>query len=134
MDRFTIRNLELLNSNVENGNTLLKVLDNTVTPMGARLLKRWVVFPLKDMQKINERLDVVEHLILNTDLRNKLSSAMRQCGDMERMVAKIPLKKINPRELLQLGRALQQVHTIKQLCSNSESIYLKRLADALNPC
>ncbi|MGZ3952738.1 MAG: MutS N-terminal domain-containing protein, partial [Flavisolibacter sp.] len=93
MDRFTIRNLELLNSPVENGSTLLKVLDTTCSPMGARLLKRWIVFPLKDIQKINERLDVVEHLILNTDQRNKLLHAMRQCGDMERLVSKIPLKK-----------------------------------------
>ena len=134
MDRFTIRNLELLSSNVEDGNTLLKVLDNTCTPMGARLLKRWIVFPLKDSSKINERLDVVEHLILNTDLRNKLLFSMRQCGDMERLVSKIPLKKINPRELLQLARSLRQVDVIKQLCSASESQYLQRLADALNPC
>jgi DNA mismatch repair protein MutS len=134
MDRFTIRNLELLHSTTENGNTLLKVLDNTVTPMGARLLKRWIVFPLKDINKINERLDVVEHFVLNTDLRNKLQLAARQCGDMERLVAKIPLKKINPRELLQLARALRQIDVIKQLCNTSESTYLKRLADALNPC
>ncbi len=134
MDRFTIRNLELLQSTVENGNTLLKVLDNTSTPMGARLLKRWIVFPLKDIGKINERLDVVEHLILNTELRNKLLVSMRQCGDMERLVSKIPLKKINPRELLQLARALRQVDIIKQLCAASESAYLQRIADALNPC
>ncbi len=134
MDRFTIRNLELLSSPVENGITLLKVLDNTCTPMGARLLKRWIVFPLKDIQKINERLDVVSYLILQTDLRNKLMHAMQQCGDMERLVSKIPLKKISPRELLQLGKSLKQINTIKQLCSNSDSAYLKRLADALNPC
>ncbi len=134
MDKFTIRNLELLYSNVENGATLLKVLDNTVTPMGARLLKRWIVFPLKDIHKINERLDVVEHLILHTDLRNKLLHAMRQCGDMERLVSKIPLKKINPRELLQLARALRQIDVIKELCAKTESPYLQRLADALNPC
>ena len=134
MDKFTIRNLELLYSNVENGNTLLKVLDNTCTPMGARLLKRWIVFPLKDIAKINERLDVVEQLILNTDLRNKLLHAMRQCGDMERLVSKIPLKKINPRELLQLARALRQIDVIKDLCSKAENPYLQRLADALNPC
>ena len=134
MDRFTIRNLELLYSNVENGATLLKVLDNTATPMGARLLKRWIVFPLKDIHKINERLDVVEHLILHTDLRNKLLHAMRQCGDMERLVSKIPLKKINPRELLQLARALRQIDVIKELCAKAESPYLQRLADALNPC
>lgn len=134
MDKFTIRNLELLYSNVENGATLLKVLDNTATPMGARLLKRWIVFPLKDIHKINERLDVVEHLILHADLRNKLLHAMRQCGDMERLVSKIPLKKINPRELLQLARALRQIDVIKELCAKAESPYLQRLADALNPC
>lgn len=134
MDRFTIRNLELLQTPSEGGHSLLKVLDTTSTPMGARLLKRWIVFPLKDLLKINERLDVVEHLILNTDLRNKLLHAMRQCGDMERLVSKIPLKKINPRELLQLARALHQVHVIKEVCAHSGNTYLQRLADALNPC
>lgn len=134
MDRFTIRNLELLSSPAENGMTLLKVLDNTCTPMGARLLKRWIVFPLKDIQKINERLDVVEHLILQTDLRTKLMHALQHCGDMERLVSKIPLKKINPRELLQLGKSLRQVEIIKQLCAATTSAYLNRLADALNPC
>jgi DNA mismatch repair protein MutS len=134
MDRFTIRNLELLNSPVDGGLTLLKVLDNTCSPMGARLLKRWIVFPLKDIQKINERLDAVAYLILNTDLRNKLMHAMQQCGDVERLVSKIPLKKINPRELLQLAKSLRQIEIIKQLCSHSEHDYLKRLADTLNPC
>lgn len=134
MDRFTIRNLELLQSHVENGATLLKVLDTTCSPMGARLLKRWIVFPLKDCNKINERLTVVEHLILHTDLRNKLLAALRQCGDMERLVSKVPLKKINPRELLQLARALRQVEIIKQLCTTSEMPYLQRVADALNAC
>lgn len=134
MDRFTIRNLELLNSPAEGGQTLLKVLDNTCTPMGARLLKRWIVFPLKDIAKINERLDVVEHLILQPELRTKLLHAMRQCGDMERLVSKIPLKKINPRELLQLARALRQVDVVKSLCSSSNNAYLQRIADALNPC
>jgi DNA mismatch repair protein MutS len=134
MDRFTVRNLELLNSVSEGGACLLKVLDTSCTPMGARLLKRWIVFPLKDIKKINERLDVVEYLILHTDLRNKLVQAMRQCGDLERLISKIPLKKINPREMLQLSRALHQVDVIKQLCTNSDNIYLKRVADALNPC
>jgi DNA mismatch repair protein MutS len=134
MDRFTIRNLELLSSPVENGATLLKVLDNTSTPMGARLLKRWIVFPLKDISKINERLNVVEHLILQTELRNKLVPALRQCGDLERMVSKIPLKKINPREMLQLARSLRQTDLIKQWCAASGNPYLVRLSDALNPC
>ncbi|RYF85479.1 MAG: DNA mismatch repair protein MutS, partial [Chitinophagaceae bacterium] len=134
MDRFTIRNLELLHKSNDGSQTLLDVLDATVTPMGARMLKRWVVFPLKDIQKINQRLQTVEHLILQTDLRNKLLHALRQCGDMERLVSKIPLKKINPRELLQLGRALKQIDIIKQACTTSENDYLNRLGDTLNPC
>ncbi|MEJ7912329.1 MAG: DNA mismatch repair protein MutS, partial [Chitinophagaceae bacterium] len=134
MDRFTIRNLELLNSASEGGATLLKTLDHTTTPMGARLLKRWIVFPLKDITPISERLDVVEHLILQTDRRGKLVHAMRQCGDLERLVSKVPLKKINPREVLQLARALKQIDVIKALCASSENAYLKRMADALNPC
>ena len=134
MDRFTIRNLELLNSAVEGGQTLLKVMDNTCTPMGARLLKRWIVFPLKEIAKINERLDTVAHLILHTEVRNKLQHAMRQCGDVERLLAKIPLKKISPREILQLARALRQIDIIKNLCASSDNKQLQRLADTLNPC
>ncbi|HYC27704.1 MAG TPA: DNA mismatch repair protein MutS, partial [Chitinophagaceae bacterium] len=134
MDRFTIRNLELIHKVNEGSRTLLDVLDATVTPMGARMLKRWIIFPLKDIQKINERLNTVEHFILNTDLRNKVLHALRQCGDMERLVSKIPLKKINPREILQLGRALKQIEILKQACEASENAYLKRLGDTLNPC
>nr|MBA2330106.1 DNA mismatch repair protein MutS [Flavisolibacter sp.] len=134
MDKFTIRNLELLHSPVEKGHTLLSILDNTCTPMGARMLKRWMVFPLKSLQKINERLDVAEHFILHAELRNKLQHAMKQCGDMERLVSKIPLKKINPRELLQLARALRQVDEIKKTCSATDNNYLVRLSEALNPC
>ncbi len=134
MDRFTIRNLELLNNGVGDGNCLLKVLDNTVSPMGARMLKRWVVLPLKDITRINERLDTVEHFILQTDLRKQLSVAIKQCGDVERLVSKLPMKKINPREVLQLARGLQQVEQIKLQLSVCDNQYLKRLADALNPC
>lgn len=134
MDRFTIRNLELIHGNSEDTQTLLSVLDNTVSPMGARLLKRWLVFPLKDITRINERLDLVELLIKETDLRNKLSQSIKHCGDIERLVSKIPLKKINPREVLQLARGLKQVETIKQLCLASSNDYIKRLGDALNPC
>ncbi|HUR65916.1 MAG TPA: DNA mismatch repair protein MutS [Chitinophagaceae bacterium] len=134
MDRFTIRNLELVYGNSEANFTLLGVLDNTVSPMGARLLKRWLVFPLKDIQKINERLDTVEFLIKDTELRNKISQHIKQCGDIERLVARIPMKKINPREVLQLARGLKQVATIKELCLSSSNEYLKRLGDALNPC
>lgn len=134
MDRFTIRNLELVVGNSEGNHTLLSVLDNTVSPMGARLLKRWIIFPLKDILKINERLELVEFFIKETDLRNKISHASRQCGDIERLVSKIPMKKINPREVLQLARGLHQVDIIKQACLASSNDYLKRLGDALNPC
>lgn len=134
MDRFTIRNLELVNRSGEGAKNLLDVLDATATPMGSRLLKRWMIFPLKDLQRIQERLSAVEHLILQTELRNLLQAALKQCGDVERLIAKIPLKKINPRELLQLSRSLKQLDTIKQLCSGTAHPYLVRLSDAINPC
>ncbi|WP_207494177.1 DNA mismatch repair protein MutS [Aridibaculum aurantiacum] len=134
MDRFTIRNLELLGSGVEDGQTLLRVLDNTVSAMGARLLKRWIVLPLKDIDKINERLELVEFLIKDVELRNKITTHIKQAGDIERLVSKIPLKKINPREVLQIARGLQQVDAIRNECLQASNDYLKRLADALNPC
>ena len=134
MDRFTIRNLELIIGNSEGNHTLLSVLDNTISPMGARLLRRWIIFPLKDMGQINERLELVEFFIKETDLRNKIIQSIKQCGDIERLVSKIPLKKINPREVLQLARGLKQVETIKQICLLSPNEYLKRLGDTLNPC
>ena len=134
MDRFTIRNLELLSSGNENGNCLLKVLDNTVCPMGARMLKRWTVMPLKDIKKINERLNLVEYFIKETDTRKNLHHLIKQCGDVERLVSKIPVKKINPREIIHLAKGLQQTELIKQICASSDNEYLKRLGDALNAC
>lgn len=134
MDRFTIRNLELLNTGIDNGNSLLKVLDNTASPMGARLLRRWMIFPLKDVARINERLDAVAFLILQTDLRKQLAHAIKTCGDIERLVSKIPMKKINPREVMHLAKGLQQTEIIKQACTGVENPYLQRLADALNGC
>jgi DNA mismatch repair protein MutS len=134
MDRFTIRNLELLGTGQDDGRTLLKVLDNTVSPMGARLLKRWIVFPLKDIIKINERLDLVEFFIKEVDNRNKIAQHIKLCGDIERLVSKIPLKKINPREVLQISRGLQQVESIRNISTVNGNDYLKRLGDTLNPC
>ncbi|WP_300602288.1 DNA mismatch repair protein MutS [Niabella sp.] len=133
MDKFTIRNLELAGGPAE-AHTLLKVLDNTVSPMGARLLKRWIIFPLIDLHKINERLDVVETMIKDPELRQLLTQSIKLCGDIERLVAKIPTKKINPREVLQLARGLQQVAIIKQTCLAQTNPYLTRVGDALNPC
>jgi DNA mismatch repair protein MutS len=134
MDRFTIRNLEIIGSGAENGNSLLKVLDNTISPMGARMLKRWILLPLKDINKINERLDLVEFFIKEVDLRTKLLHHIKLCGDIERLVSKIPMKKINPREVMQIARGLHQVNDIKKECENVSNEYLKRLTDALNPC
>ena len=132
MDRFTIRNLELLGT--EGNTSLLKVIDTTVSPMGARLLKRWMLMPLNDFSKINERLNTVEYLIKETDLRTKLTQHIKQAGDVERLVSKVPLKKINPREVLQIAKGLQQTDAIKAFCENSNNEYLKRLGDSLNPC
>lgn len=134
MDRFTIRNLEIVHSGSDNGNNLLKTIDNTVSPMGARLLKRWTVLPLKDIKKINERLDAVEVLIKETDTRHQFIQFIKHCGDIERLVSKIPMKKMNPREVMQLAKGLQQTELIKSHCSAFTNDYLKRLGDGLNPC
>ncbi|MBS1643029.1 MAG: DNA mismatch repair protein MutS [Bacteroidetes bacterium] len=134
MDRFTIRNLEILNSGYGDGSSFLKTIDNTTTPMGARLLKRWTVLPLKDITKINERLNAVEFLIKETDARHTIINCIKQCGDVERLVSKIPMKKINPREVMQLAKGLQQIAIIKKLGSAVSNNYLKRLSDGLNNC
>ena len=134
MDRFTIQNLELLNSNIPNGSTLLSVLDNTISPMGSRMIKRWLLFPLQDVVKINERLTAVEYLIKETDLVNEAIAYIKQVGDVERMVARLPLKKISPREVLHLARGLQCVEDLKALCAGSKNELVQRLAEQLNPC
>ncbi|KIC91557.1 DNA mismatch repair protein MutS [Flavihumibacter sp. ZG627] len=134
MDRFTVRNLELLGTPGTESHSLLRVMDQTVSAMGARLLKRWIVFPLKDIKPINERLDLVEFFITSVDMRNQLSQHIRQAGDIERLVSKITLKKIGPREVLQLAKGLEQVAAIKLLCGGASNDYLARLSDALNPC
>ncbi len=133
MDRFTIRNLELLGG-VESNNSLLRVLDNTVSPMGARLLKRWMVLPLTEIGKINERQDLVEYFIKSPEERNKIGQYVKQAGDVERLVSKIPLKKINPREVLQIARGLRLASQVKEICDASANEYLKRLGDSLNSC
>ncbi|MCH8903546.1 MAG: DNA mismatch repair protein MutS [Bacteroidetes bacterium] len=134
MDKFTIRNLELVHSPNENGASLLDVLDSTGSPMGARQLRRWILLPLKDKTQIEERLEVVEYLIKNPALNDGLKQSIKEIGDMERLIAKVPLGKINPRELLQLKRALQAIDNIKKLCIQSKHKQLKKIADRLNPC
>ncbi len=133
MDQFTIRNLELLGSG-DQQNSLFSTINHTVSPMGARMLRRWMLMPLKDVNAIQERLQTVEFLIRETDIRHKLIQCIRHAGDVERLAAKIPLKKINPRELLQVAKGLAQTESIKQLCAASENAYLKRLGDSLNGC
>jgi len=136
MDKFTIRNLELLGNSDgrEQGLSLLKVLDHTVSPMGARLLKRWLLMPLKDGVRIQERLDAVEFFIKDPDLRGNLSRHIQQCGDIERLVSKIPVKKINPRELLQLARGLQHIDEIKKDSPGFPNELARQLASRLSPC
>jgi DNA mismatch repair protein MutS len=134
MDKFTIRNLELLGNGTEGHQSLLKVLDSTISPMGARMLKRWTVMPLREEKRINERLDLVEFFIKEVDLRNKIVQHLKSCGDVERLVSKIPMKKVNPREVMQIARGLHHIEQVKELCKDAGNDYLKRLADALNPC
>ncbi|GGI48819.1 DNA mismatch repair protein MutS [Mucilaginibacter galii] len=116
LDRFSIRNLELVGSNNENALTLVDVLDHTCSPMGARLLRRWIVMPLKELKPINDRLNVVQHLIDHEDLRNELQACIRQVGDLERLISKIGLQKANPREVCQLRKALMAIGSIKKMC------------------
>ncbi|MGN7721491.1 DNA mismatch repair protein MutS [Chitinophaga sp. 22620] len=134
MDRFTIRNLELLQSTVEQGKSLIGTLDNTLSPMGARLLKRWIIFPLRDIAKINERLDAVETLIRDADNTRLLQTHLKIVGDLERLVSKIPLKKINPREVMQLAKALQQVSEIANTLAATDNTLLRQLQEQLDPC
>ena len=130
MDRFTISNLELMGDN----NSLLKTINNTVSPMGARLMKRWMLMPLNDIIQINKRLNATEYLIRETDIRNKICLHIKQAGDVERLASKVPLKKINPREVLQVAKGLQQTEAIKKIAAASSNEYLKRLGDSLNSC
>ncbi|MGG5902071.1 DNA mismatch repair protein MutS [Sphingobacterium daejeonense] len=134
LDRFTIRNLELIGSTNENATTLSDVLDETSSPMGARLLKRWIVMPLKDEKSINERLQVVADFYSNRELRDQLVQEIKQVGDLERLISKIGLQKANPREIIQLKRALYAVEKLKELCEQQESESLKIIAEQLNPC
>ena len=134
MDQFTIRNLELVNGPHDQAATLLKVLDSTVSPMGARMLKRWILMPLVDATKINERLDLTEQIITYDEWRQQLLQHIKSCGDIERLVSKLPSKKLGPREMLQLAKGLEQVGFIKSASVAIEDAYLNRLADNLNTC
>jgi len=134
LDRFTVRNLELYGSINEGARTLLDVIDKTISPMGARLLKRWIAFPLKDVKPINERLSVVEHFFKNTELRQLLEQNIALIGDLERIISKVAVGRINPREVVQMKVALKAIEPIKQACAESDNLTLKKIADQLNAC
>lgn len=134
LDRFTIRNLELVDSANENAVTLAEVLDQTGSPMGARLLKRWMVMPLKNQKAIAERLDIVEYLYADRDLRDELIFEIKQIGDLERLISKIGLQRANPREVVQLQRALHAVERLKALTSGSHVEALAEIAAQMDPC
>jgi len=134
LDKFTIRNLELIYSPHESGVPLLRILDKTISPMGARLLKKWVVLPLKDRPAIQERLDLVEYFLKESELSETIGSQIRGIGDLERLVARIPMKKIGPREVVQLMRSMLAIEPVKVACANAKHASLKKIAEQLNPC
>lgn len=134
LDAFTVRNLELVQAMSEDGRSLLNVLDRTVTPMGARMMRRWVLFPLKDVSAINKRLDVVEYFFRDSERREEIKNLLEQVGDMERLVSKVAVARVSPRELLQLRRALAAVEPIASLCSSTGEEALEAIGTQLNPC
>lgn len=134
LDRFTVRNLELVGSSNEDAKTLIDVLDHTSSAMGARMLRKWVLMPLKNRKPIEERLDVVSFFFKHNELRETLEQHIRQIGDLERLVSKIGLQKANPREIVQLKRALRAIEEIKKLCENADQESVKRIAEQINPC
>lgn len=134
LDRFTIRNLELIYSPNENARTLIDVLDKTISPMGARMLKRWVTLPLKELKPIQDRLAVVSELVNYADLKEKLTNHINEIGDLERLISKVATARISPREVVQLRYALEAINPIKELCLASKNESLKLIGDRLNPC
>lgn len=134
LDKFTVRNLELVHPQHEGGVPLLQILDQTATPMGSRQLRKWMVLPLKEKVAIEERLNVVNHFHQQPDLTEKIIESLRQIADLERLISKVAVGRINPRELLQLKRSLQAILPIKQLLENQTATELKKLADQLSRC
>jgi DNA mismatch repair protein MutS len=134
LDKFTIRNLELYGTNHENGKSLIDVIDKTISPMGSRLLKRWLALPLKHVESINERLNAVEFFVKNEHLRTELIDSLSEVGDLERLISKVAVQRVNPREMVQLKRSLLTVKNIQVVLIQSESEALKKIAEQLNPC
>ncbi len=134
LDKFTVRNLELVEPMSEDGKSLLDVIDRTITPMGGRMMHRWVIFPLKDIKAIERRLDVVEYLFKVPQAREIVKEQLELIGDMERLVSKVATGRVTPREVVQLRNALRATEPIKALCADSENEVLRSFGDRLNPC
>lgn len=134
LDRFTVRNLELIQSLGEDGKSLLNVIDRTVSPMGARLLRRWVLFPLKDVDTINSRLDVVEYFFRDPERRDELTRLLTTIGDLERLISKVAVGRITPREVVQLRNAASAIAPVRRLCLESDLPALRTIGEQLNPC
>ena len=134
LDKFTVRSLELLNTMNEGGKSLLDVIDRTTSPMGARMLKRWIVFPLKDIRPINERLDVVEYFFKEPEVKEEIDQQLSLIGDMERLISKVAVGRISPREVVQLKVALSAIEPIRDICIRSGEPVLQSIGEQLNPC
>lgn len=134
LDKFTIRNLELFNSNNDNGKSLIDIIDKSITPMGSRLLKRWLALPLKSIDAINERLEAVNFFFTNTELKDRINLLLKEVGDLERLISKVAAARVNPRELVQLKRSLNVIEELKSLMTDIEPLPLKKIADQLNAC
>ena len=134
LDKFTVRNLELLQSLGDEGKSLLDVIDRTVSPMGARMIRRWVSFPLKDPKAINTRLDVVEYFFRTPDLRDLLQEQMERIGDLERLISKVAVNRITPREIVQVRLALEAIVPIREALAQTDCDPLRAMAEQLNPC
>jgi len=134
LDKFTVRSLELIGSMNDGGSSLLHVIDKTISPMGARLLKRWMVFPLKDEKPINDRLNVVEYFFRKPDFRELIEDELHRIGDLERIISKVAVGRVSPREVVQLKVALQAIETIKEACQQADNPSLNRIGEQLNLC
>jgi len=134
LDKFTVRNLELIAPLSPGAITLLDVIDHTASPMGARMMRRWITLPLKDLKAINDRLNVVDFLLKNPDFEKQLHGEIAQTGDLERLISKVATGRVNPRELIQLKRALQAVERLRKLCKSIGNESLSPIADQINPC
>ena len=134
LDKFTVRSLELVSSMNEGGTSLLDVIDHTISPMGARLLKRWMVFPLTSEVQINERLDMVEYFFREPEFKQLIEEQLHLIGDLERIISKVAVGRVNPRELVQLKTALQAIEPIKRACEKARSDSMRRIGEQLNVC